>query len=65
MPNLGYLTCRLRELNNQVKKLEVELEQMEAENAPAVNITDEQILEAAGTFVNVVRNTEDNKNCAY
>ncbi|MTD32450.1 hypothetical protein GKE73_01460 [Paludibacterium sp. dN 18-1] len=60
-PNLGDLTTRLRQLNNQLKMLEEELRAIEEEDAPTVNISDEQILEATGLFSKVIQNTGDNK----
>ena len=60
-PNLGDLTARLRQLNTDIKSLEDELRVIDEEEAPAINISEDQVAEATSMLANVIRNTGDNK----
>jgi site-specific DNA recombinase len=57
-PNLGDVTRRLRENNAQIKTLEADLERIDREQAPAVDIADDQIQELAEFLSNTLRNPD-------
>ncbi len=50
-PNLGDLAQRLRENHAQIKKLEVQLITIDAEEAPTVDIADEDLMDVAALLV--------------
>lgn len=57
-PNLADLTHRLRQHNEERKLLEQQLAQVEAEQQPAVRVTEEDVRQLATALVDIIKTSE-------
>lgn len=58
-PNLGDLTRRLRANNKQLRKFEVELAALEAEQAPEITVTENDVEELREVLLEIIQTAEN------